>query len=51
MYREGFVKRCEDFSSLAGRLLLSEERRYEKNRTAIMYSGVLAAAAIFFILI
>ena len=49
--REGFVKRCEDFSSFAEKLLIAEEKRYEKNRTVTMYSGVLAAAAIFFILI
>ena len=49
--REGFIKRCEDFSSSAQRLLIAEEKHYEKNRTVTMYSGVLAAAAIFFILI
>lgn len=49
--REGFVKRCRDFSDIAEGLLASEEKRYEKNRTVTVYSGVLAAAAIFFIFI
>ncbi len=49
--REGFLKRCGEISSLAGRLLSEEEKRYEKNRSMTVYSGVLAAAAIFFIFI
>lgn len=49
--KESFIKRCEDFSSLARKLLSEEEKRYEKNRSITVYSGVLAAAAIFFILI
>lgn len=49
--KESFVKRCGDFLCFAEKLLLSEEKRYEKNCTVTVYSGVLAAAAIFFIFI
>ncbi len=49
--KESFIKRCGDFSSLARKLLSEEEKRYEKNRSMTVFSGVLAAAAIFFILI
>lgn len=47
--RESFIKKCEAFSSLARKLLSEEEKRYDKNRSMTVYSGVLAAAAVFFI--
>ncbi len=49
--RDSFIKRCEEYSFLAGKILSEEEKRYEKNRSITVYSGVLTAAAIFFILI
>lgn len=49
--REDFIKRCGELSVLAEGLLSASEKRYEKNRSMTVYSGVLAAAAIFFIFI
>lgn len=49
--RESFINRCGDYSLLARKILSEEERRYEKNRGITVYSGVLAAAAVFFIFI
>jgi hypothetical protein len=40
---------CSDFYGIAEDLLVREQKRYEQNRSMTVYSGVLTAAAIFFI--
>ena len=49
--RDSFVRRCKDLSFAAGSISEAEEKKYEKNRGITVYSAVLTAAAIFFILI
>ena len=49
--RDSFIKRCEEYSSFAEKILSEEEKRYEKNRSITVYSGALTAAAVFFIFI
>jgi len=49
--RESFSNRCRDYSSYIRRIYLSEESKWEKNRDLTVYSGVLAAVALFFIFV
>lgn len=49
--REGFSGRCRDYSSYIRKISLAEESKWEKNRDLTVYSGVLIATAIFFILV
>ncbi len=49
--KESFLERCEAFSSAFKKMAEKEELRWEKNRDITVYSGLLVAAAVFFIFI
>ena len=49
--REDFCKSCSDYSVVFRQLFEREEKKREKSRELTVYSGVLAAAAVFFIFI
>ena len=48
---EEFFRKCADFSRLAERAALSEEKKRDSNQRLPVYAGVLTAAALFFIFI
>ncbi len=48
---DGFCEKCRMYSDALRKLAITENDKWEKNRTLIMSSGVLCAAAVFFILI
>ncbi|MBR3767480.1 MAG: hypothetical protein IKL10_04475 [Clostridia bacterium] len=49
--KEDFFSKCSEYSSYFKKYALKEEEKWDKNRTLISMSGVLAAAMVFLILI
>ncbi len=48
---DSFCEKCRIYSEIFRKIAISENEKWEKNRTLIMSSGVLCAAAVFFILV